>query len=344
MTTVDGRLVVAEAVVASRRLYRVSVDGSPARTMTRDALRGLISGGVQPDALYAAEGDFVGAVPSMHPSVNALSGSCGVVIDHPSMSDRVVKIVVLPDGPMAEIRRHENRYRLDPWRAYVGSSILSINRAQADLFRQLADHGSPSGLPTVHEYREGLMDADSLESLRSVEPELAEVIRPGTPVASWVMERVPDPAPSDRERDVTRRQVLDYLFTEHGMLARDLASDDNWGSRSDGSPVVLDPVVVPVSWMDAGGRNTLHGVRSSLRRARDRDLDRYISTVAPFGQRIQDGEDAVSIGILSTNLAYRHPDPAFDALLGSYLGGNRLPSPAQRSYLGFPHGMRPFMI
>jgi len=338
LTSIDGDLIVAEPV---GRLYGVSVDGVPLRRLVdRSGLRALVVGPLIP---RAAEEDFRGPVPSM---VNiparfaVLSGSCGTVV--PAPNDRVVKVVALPDEPMSVIRRRENSQRLDPWRAYVGSSILAINRAQADLFRDLEAGGSPSSLPEVHEYREGLLDRTSLDSLRRINPDMASQLRIGDRVASWVMERVGDEVPGPTQRDLARRQALDYLFRQHGMIARDLASDDNWGTRSDGSAVLLDPVVVPIGWMGPIP-STMSGIRSMIRRAALNDTDLYVSTVAPFGSRLTDGTDAISIALLATSLAYRTPDPAFDAILEEYLNGVRLPH-GRRTYLGYPHGIRPFHV
>jgi len=343
MTTVDGRLIVA--VPVSNRLYRVTVDGSPMpRPMTRGDLRTLISGR-DPRLLRAAERDhegFYGPIPAAPQSIrNSLSGSCGIVMDHPTRSDLVVKVVALPDAPLSQLRRWENKNRLDPWRAYVGSSILAINRWQADLFRYLSQNGSPSALPRVDSYREGLLDRDSLDQLCDHDPEMCELLTVGTPVASWVMERIPNDDPDPVARNTSRRQVLDYLFQEHGMLARDLGSDDNWGARFDGSAVVLDPVVIPVRWMNLGNVMTLNGIRNGMRRVRDANLDQYLGTVIPFGSIILDGEESVAVAILATNLAYRNPDPAFDGILMDYLKGRVLPY-SQRSYLGYAHGMKPF--
>ncbi len=346
LTTVDGRII--NAVPVGRGLYRVSIDGSPlSRTISRRGIRELIMG-VGRVMLNAEDERELGTGPVPSTSVVGIptrfgfrTGSCGSVIGHPNDPDSVIKLVLLPDRPLSSIRAEENRRNLDPWRAYVGSSILASNRAQADLFRELERSGSPGSLPEVYVYREGTINADDIHAMSIINPDMARRLRPGMPMASWIMERIPDqPPPDPASRERARRQALDYLFREQGMIARDLSSDDNWGRRADGSAVLLDPLVVPVEWLGQLP-TTLHGIRNLVNRKRRSDIDRYVGMVAPFGATLNDGEEAIVVALLATQLAYRSPDPAFDSILSEYLGGRILPYP-RRSYLGYGHGMRPF--
>ena len=344
LTTVDGSMMIATPV--GRDLYHVVLDGKPMPSpLSRQGIRRLVSARRRRPIIGLSAEDH-GVIPSVTEvsiptRFGFRSGSCGSVIGHPREPDRVIKVVLLPDRPLSSIRAQENRDNLDPWRPYIGSSILAANLAQAEVFRELSESGSPRSLPEVFDYREGRIHNDDIEAISVINPDMSRVLRPGMRVAPWIMERIPDdPKPDVVARDTARRQILDYLFSEHGMIARDLSSDDNWGRRNDGSAVLLDPLVVPVEWLGEIPP-TLHGIRNLLARARRNDIDNYVATLAPFGANLLDAEEAVVIALLSTQIAYRTPDPAFDSILTEYLGGRNLPYP-RRSYLGYEHGMRPF--
>jgi hypothetical protein len=157
------------------------------------------------------------------------------------------------------------------------------------------------------------------------------------------MERVQPVQPNDSKTDIPRRQALDYLWKEHSMVARDLAGDSgNWGLREDGSYVIIDPLVVRIpKSVIAKPPLSLHGAIRALSAIKRQDENSYIATVAPFGATMTRGQESLAMILLSLNLAYVQPDPAFVDLVVDMRGGSKPSFPI--SYLGYPHSQIPFM-
>ena len=258
--------------------------------------------------------------------------------------DIVTKLVFLPGSlSIGDQRRAERRRGLDPWGSMVGSTILAANRHQADLFRALAEQtGSvitPPCLP-IPRGQDGCSHPSSIDlGRRSREPSTSHRLAGGCLGHGACATRPTDRYPHRH----TRRQALDYLWKEHGMVARDLAGDSgNWGMREDGSYVIIDPLVVGIpDEIVSNPPFSLHGAIRSLSSMKSRDEDSYIATVAPFGATITRGQESLAMILLSLNLAYVQPDPAFDDLVVDMRGGIQSRYPI--SYLGYPHSQIPFM-
>jgi len=334
--TVDGRRLEAYPVLDGD-LFLVIVDDERLDDLySREDVIRMIAGRVTMDA----EEMFTG----LEDTDRYLdSGQQGVVFSRAD-PDIVTKLVFLPGSlSIGDQRRAERRRGLDPWGSMVGSTILAANRHQADLFRALAEQPGPSSLPRVYQYREGKMDAPTRRRLISAGVPENRLPPTGWPVAAWVMERVQPVQPTDTLTDTPRRQALDYLWKEHGMVARDLAGDSgNWGMREDGSYVIIDPLVVGIpDEIVSNPPFSLQGAIRNLSSMKGRDEDSYIATVAPFGATITRVQESLAMILLSLNLAYVQPDPAFDDLVVDMRGGIKSSYPI--SYLGYPHSQIPFM-
>jgi hypothetical protein len=334
--TVDGRRLEAYPVLDGD-LFLVIVDDERLDDLfSREDVIRMISGRVTMDA----EEEFTGLKDTDR---YLDSGQQGVVFSRAD-PDIVTKLVFLPGSlSIKDQRRAERRRGLDPWGSMVGSTILAANRHQANLFRSLAEQPGPPSLPRVYEYREGKMDAPTRRRLLSAGIPENRLPPTGWPVAAWVMERVQPVQPNDSKTDIPRRQALDYLWKEHSMVARDLAGDSgNWGLREDGSYVIIDPLVVRIpKSVIAKPPLSLHGAIRALSAIKRQDENSYIATVAPFGATMTRGQESLAMILLSLNLAYVQPDPAFVDLVVDMRGGSKPSFPI--SYLGYPHSQIPFM-
>lgn len=325
--TVDGRLIEAFPVMGGD-LFMVIIDGEPqddfySRLDIQNIISGLVTLSAE-DFSALREGD-----------VYLDSGQQGVVFTR-SDPNIVTKLVFLPSSslPLSNQRLAERRRSIDPWGSLVGSTILASNRHQADLFRSLAKDPGPPSLPRVLEYREGKLDNYTIERLIASGIPEERLPPPGWPVAAWVMERLQPANPSEGGVDDSRRQVLDYLWNEHDMVARDLAGDSgNWAQRSDGELVAIDPLVVSIPMQDGRLPTSLHGTYRKLDALKRSDTNQYIKMVAPFGDTLESGRNSLAMALLSISLAYRVPDPLFTALVAD-MRGNSPSHPV--TYLGYP--------
>ena len=265
-------------------------------------------------------------------------GSCGFIIHMDNKPDSLIKIVPLADKPLHKIRKKEG----DPWKSFAGSNILAINYHQAKLFEALSKEPGPASLPVILNYREGLLDQESLDLLIQIlgQRMATRYFKLGHPVAAWEMEKLTnDPNLSRAMVEKARRQALDYLFREHGMIARDVSAASNWGLR-DGAAVLFDPVVLPISWIRGDQEiRSLADARTRIRVAKRKQPSKFISVAGPLGQNLMDGEESLAIVMLALDRAYRIPDAGFYELLDTL----RVGVPYSRStYLGWPHNSRPF--
>jgi hypothetical protein len=276
----------------------------------------------------------------VNPSSSKLEnwGTCGFILEVDNKPDSLIKIVPLADKPLRKIRRTEK----DPWKSFLGSNILAINYHQAQLFEALSKEPGPASLPVILNYREGLLDQESLNLLIQIlgQRMATRHFSLGQPVAAWEIEKLThDPNLSRVEVEKARRQALDYLFREHGMIARDVSAASNWGLR-DGEAVLFDPVVLPISWIRGNTEvRSLADARRRILAAKRKHPSKFISVAGPLGHNLLDGEESLAIVMLALDRAYRIPDAGFHALLDTL----RVGVPFSRStYLGWPHDSRPF--
>lgn len=334
--SVDGRLV--ESYLVGNGLYRILIDGELQPDLfTRDEIRAIITG------RYRLVLD---SESTLDPSDNYMDhGHQGIVFHRGDGSDTVTKVVFLPrdDQSLVSQRRMERSNGLDSWRSFYGSSILSSNRHQADLFSRLSREPGPASLPRIMEYREGPLDADSRRRLVSSGFTDEQIPPVGWPTAVWVMERLTPARFDDDDTDRSRRQALDYLWQEHRMVVRDIGGDSgNWGIRDDGTPVLIDPLVVDVSPVFPDELPTTHAAFiRRLRNLRRSDPALLVRLAAPFGVTIDDGCDSLGLSLLGISLAYRSSDYPFSAFIDDYRMGR--PNPHDTTYLGYPHRRKPFM-
>lgn len=341
LKTVDGTLVRIYPIPASD-LFRVIIGDRPfPDLLTEEEIQRLVATGSsrsQPDDdIMAAEWheDL-----EVNPTSTKLKnwGHCGFILEKATKPESIIKIVPLADRPLHRIRKQE----ADPWKSFIGSNILAINYYQAQLFAALSKEPGPASLPIIRSYREGLLDQESLDLLVQIlgKRMAHRYFQVGQPVAAWEMEKLTsDPNLSRSQVEKARRQALDYLFKEHGMIARDIADVSNWGLRG-GSPVLFDPVVLPISWIRGDTPIlSLADARKRIRKVKKRQRSKFISVAGPLGQNLMDGEESLAIVLLALDRAYRIPDAGFYALLDSL----RVNVPYARStYLGWAHDSRPF--
>ncbi len=341
MRTIDGTLVRVYPVPGID-LFRVLIGDRPfPDLMSEEEIQQLIATGSsrsKPDENTMAAEWYVDL--DLSPSSSKLEnwGACGFIIEVDSKPDSVIKIVPLADKPLHKIRKRE----VDPWKSFLGSNILAINYHQAKLFEALSKEPGPASLPIIVNYREGPLDQESLDSLIQILGKriATRYFHLGQSVAAWEMEKLTmDPNLSRVAVEKGRRQALDYLFKEHGMIARDVSAASNWGLR-EGIPVLFDPVVLPVSWIRGDTEvRSLADARTRIRMAKRQSPSKWISVVGPLGQNMRDGEESLAIVMLALDRAYRIPDAGFYALLDSL----RVNVPYARStYLGWAHDSRPF--
>lgn len=334
--SVDGRLIKATPLGGG--LFRITVDGETLPDIySNDDLHAIITGRYRLD--FSAESPIDATDDYLD------HGHQGIVFVNPDTPNLVTKLVFLPNGPLARQRLLERTRGLDPWRSFYGSSILASNRQQADLFSELAEQPGPASLPRIMGYREGPLDLNTRRAIASVGLSDDQIPPIGWPTAAWTMERLQPMRFSDADTDNSRRQALDYLWREHEMVVRDVGGDSgNWAIRADGTPVLVDPLVVDVSTMLSPRSSlptTYSGIRRFIRSWRRIDEGVFISNTAPFGVTLEDGSDSLAISLLAISLAYRESDPMFDRFIDDYRMGTS--SDFDYTYLGYPHRRRPFM-
>ena len=334
--SVDGRLIRSYPLGGG--LFRITIDGEPHPDIfSSDDLRAIITGRYRLD--FSAESPIDATDDYLD------HGHQGIIFQNPDTPDLVTKLVFLPRGSLVRQRRMERTRGLDPWRSFFGSSILASNRQQADLFSELAQQPGPASLPRVTAYREGPLDASTRRSIIASGLTDERIPPIGWPIAAWTMERLQPTSFTDSETDRSRRQALDYLWREHEMVVRDIGGDSgNWAARADGTPVLVDPLVVDVSVMMSPRTSlptTYAGIRRFIRSWRRIDEGVFINNTAPFGVTLEDGSDSLAMSLLAISLAYRESDPMFDRFIDDYRMG--MPSGFEYTYLGYPHRRRPFM-
>ena len=341
MRTIDGTLIRVYSVPGTD-LFRVLIGDRPfPDLLSEEEIQRLVATGSsrsQPDENTMAAEWYVDL--DLNPSSGKLEnwGACGFIIQVDNKPDSLIKIVPLADKPLHRIRKKEQ----NPWKSFLGSNILAINYYQAQLFEALAKEPGPASLPIILNYREGRLDQESLDMLIQILGQrlATRYFWVGQPVAAWEMEKLTiDPNLSRIKVEKARRQALDYLFREHGMIARDVSASSNWGLR-DGAAVLFDPVVLPISWIRGDTEiRSLADARTRIRIAKRTHPSKFISIAGPLGQNLLDGEESLAIVMLALDRAYRIPDAGFYELLDTL----RVGVPFSRStYLGWPHDVRPF--